>query len=85
MTREEAIEFGNMWLQVNEYCKDSNIYEFFQIAIEALKQESILDKIKVDIEQLRTHKAQYITSDCKVCIDSQTVLDILNKYKAESG
>ena len=44
MTREEAIEFGNMWLEVNEDFKDSdvddrNTYEFFQIAIKALEQE----------------------------------------------
>ena len=55
MTREEAIEFGNMWLEVNEDCKDSNTYEFFQLSIEALKQQAleqkfILDKIKEDIK-----------------------------------
>lgn len=35
MTREEAIEFGNMWLEINEDSKDSNTYEFFQMAIRA--------------------------------------------------
>ena len=40
MTREEALEFGNMWLEVNEDCKDSNTYEFFQIAVELLKGKS---------------------------------------------
>ena len=39
MTREEAIEFGNMWLQINEDCKDSSTYAFFQMAIKALEQE----------------------------------------------
>ncbi len=39
MTKEEAIEFGNMWLQINEDCKDSNTYEFFQMAIKVLEQE----------------------------------------------
>ena len=39
MTREEAIEFGKMWLELQEDCKDSNTYEFFKIAIEALQQE----------------------------------------------
>lgn len=39
MTREEAIEFGNMWLEVNEDCKDSSTYVFFQMATKALKQE----------------------------------------------
>lgn len=39
MTREDAIEFGKMWLELQEDCKDSNTYEFFKIAIEALQQE----------------------------------------------
>ncbi len=61
MTREEALEFGNMWLQVNEDCKDSNTYAFFQIAIQALKQEpcddcisrqAVLDKMKERDEEL---------------------------------
>lgn len=38
MTNEEAIEFGNLWLQMNEDCKDSNTYTFFQMAIKALEQ-----------------------------------------------
>ena len=40
MTREEAIEFGNMWLQINEDCKDSSTYAFFQMAIKALEQQT---------------------------------------------
>ena len=44
----------------------------------------VLDKIRAEIEQLRSHKAQFLTNDNKVCIDSQAVLDILDKYKAES-
>ena len=41
MTREEAIEFGNMWLQLNEDCKNSSTYTFFQMAIKALEQETV--------------------------------------------
>lgn len=44
----------------------------------------VLDKIRAEIEQLRLHKAQFLTNDNKVCIDSQEVLNILDKYKAES-
>lgn len=47
------------------------------------KIQNILDEIRAEIEQLSLHKAQYLTSDNKVCIDSQAVLDILDKYKAE--
>lgn len=43
----------------------------------------VLDKIRDEIEQLRLHKAQFLTSDNKVCIDSQAVLNVIDKYKAE--
>ena len=39
MTREEAIEFGEMWLEINEDSKNSNTYKFFQKAIKAIEQE----------------------------------------------
>lgn len=48
------------------------------------EQESVIDKIRAEIEQLRIHKAQFLTNDNKVCIDSQAVLDIIDKYKTES-
>ena len=54
------------------------------VSDKALEQEPILNKIRAEIEQLRLHKAQFLTNDNKVCIDSQAVLDILDKYKRES-
>lgn len=48
---EEAIEFGNMWLQINEDCKDSNTYTFFKMAIEALKQESAYYSSCIDCDK----------------------------------
>ncbi len=44
----------------------------------------VLDKVRAEIEQLRLHKAQFITSDNKVCIDSQEVLNIIDKYTDKS-
>lgn len=44
MSREEAIEFGNMWLQINEDCKDSSTYTFFQMAIKALENHDTFMK-----------------------------------------
>lgn len=41
MTREETIEFGKLWMQMNEDCKDSLIYTFFKTAIKALEQEPV--------------------------------------------
>jgi len=42
-----------------------------------------MDKIRAEIEQLRLHKAEFLTNDNKVCIDSQAVLNIIDKYKVE--
>lgn len=61
--------------------------KYLDIAMEkVIKQEvnKVLDKIRTEIEELKLHKAQFLTSDNKVCIDSQEVLDIIDKYKAES-
>ena len=47
-------------------------------------KNEVLDKIRAEIEQLRLHKAQYVTSDNKVCIDSQDVFNVIAKYKVKS-
>ena len=60
------------------------ISEAKEAARERIKLIDILDKIRAEIEQLRLHKAQFLTSDNKICIDSQEVLNIIDKYKAES-
>ena len=39
MTREDAIDFGEMWLELQKDSKDSNTYEFFVMALKALKQK----------------------------------------------
>lgn len=46
--------------------------------------KSVLEKLKAEIEQLKLHKAQFLTNDNKVCIDSQEVLNILDRYMTES-
>ena len=47
-------------------------------------KSDVLDEIKAEIEQLRLHKAQFLTNDNKVCIDSQDVLNVIDKYKTEN-
>ena len=39
MTREEAISFGNMWLELNEDAKDSETYQFVKKAISVLSAD----------------------------------------------
>lgn len=52
MTREELINFGEMYLEVNNDSKNSNTYEFIEEALKLFKQEeSVLDKIKAEIKE----------------------------------
>ena len=39
MTREEAINFGNLWLDFNEKYRDSVTVQFFRLAVKALKEQ----------------------------------------------
>ena len=50
-----------------------------------MKREFInkLEQVKKEIKYLRLHKAQFITSDAKVCIDSLAVLEIIDKLIEE--
>jgi hypothetical protein len=51
--------------------------------VENLEQPTVdvLKQIRAEIEQLRLHKAEFLTNDNKVCIDSQEVFDIIDKYR----
>lgn len=42
-----------------------------------------LEQVKKEIKYLRLHKAQFITSNAKVCIDSLAVLEIIDKLIEE--
>ena len=71
MTREEAIEFGNMWLQLNEDCKGSSTYEFFHMAIKALEQEPKTGQwVKIKPYPLQMH--DYECSECGHETDDNT-------------
>lgn len=87
MTREEAIL--HMTLRREELRHsvsdlDEDI-KAFDMAIKALEQKSILDKIRTEIEQLPTTKC---TETHRIYIDAydfkKNVLMILDKYKADS-
>ena len=45
MTREEAINFGEMFLEVNNDSKNSSTYEFISMALKLFKQEPCEDCI----------------------------------------
>jgi hypothetical protein len=85
MTREErekAIDLLDNLVGMIEDNQD-NDYDFaLKKGIEALKQEDVIDKIRAEIAEL--HLIGYATVDGKREIASRAVLQILDKYKAES-
>lgn len=62
----------------------------FKMAIKALEQEPVLDKIRAEIEQLRNFRAEnYDLEQYCDCFDARIifrddVFKILDKYKSES-
>jgi hypothetical protein len=82
MTKDEAIQELKSdieWSKLNKYpyISQSKV-EALQMAIKALEQEPILDKIRAEIQGLRN-------CSCS-CSDGiiDDVEDIIDKYKAES-
>jgi hypothetical protein len=80
MTTEKAIEFGKIFLKTIADEKGSATYEFVEMAVKMMEQESTLDKIRAEIEQITdTMGVSYNQYVSKV-----DVFDIIDKYKAES-
>lgn len=49
MTREELINFGEMFLEVNKDSKNSNTYEFIEKSLEVLKREPLTPDTLADL------------------------------------
>lgn len=85
MTREEAINFLKGYLDEEVYtdkCRNAH-----KIAIQALKQQSILDKIRTEIEKLNPvdYGSMYSYESHNGARDmKEDILDIIDRYKAES-
>lgn len=91
MTRKETIEMLKILKeQALSSCNDTVIIDVkkdsfifvINMAIKLLEQETILDKIRAKIEEL--HLIGYATVDGKREIASRAVMQIIDKYKAES-
>lgn len=86
MTREEAIEeLKTRYLTMSQCFNKEELHKAnkaIDMAIKALEQEPILDKIIAEIEQI--HLIGYATVDGKREIAKRAVMQIINKYKAES-
>ena len=60
MTTQEAIKFGEMYLEMNEDSKDSDTYQFIEAAIKALKQ-------KKNCELTAWGECSYNETGCSEC------------------
>jgi hypothetical protein len=80
MTREELINFGEKFLKVNE--PKGIAYEFMEEALKLFKQEeSVLDKIKAEIEALP--KTYPFVNHFDTYVKENDVRKIIDKYKKE--
>lgn len=83
MTREEAIAILYQYsMQDMTYPKED--IDAFNMAIKALEQESVLDKIRTEID-----RARFIDKDTRHCRNAlasglEVALDIIDKYRTES-
>lgn len=91
MTREEAIKVIHKMLAYTDLNVRANLtadmVDACHIAIKALEQEPIFDKIRAEIESI-TPKAHIRTGklsiDTELMIPLDRVLKVLDKYKSES-
>ena len=80
MTREIAINGLKVFRRAFSGFEPNE--EMFDMAIKALEQESILDKIRAEI--LEEHENAYAREDDDTAYGLSMALDILDKYMAES-
>ena len=91
MTREEAKEIVEQQLEglINNplVILDERYIEAERMAIKALEQEPILDKIRAEIENhcglIKEDHCRYC-SYCNSVMGVREILEIIDKYKAES-
>ena len=94
MTREEAIKVIRKMLAYTDLSDRANLtadmVDACRLAIKALEQEDILDKIRAEIKALSPKPTAFDVVDVNPIKDAvwETIADVLkiiDKYKAESG
>ena len=85
MSREEAIDLLDNLIGFIEDNHGSDYDKAFKIAIKALEQENVLDKIRAEIEDV-AFDSQEIDGEHEsfMIVYLDDVLQIIDKYKAES-
>ena len=87
MTREELkahclkqIEGCEMWARHNGEEPHGKVYEEHKLILELLEQESVIDKIRAEINTMPCA----VTSMKEIYVNRDKVINILDKYKGES-
>lgn len=85
MTREEAISIMNVIIHLIEPQYDTDrVEDAVNIAIKALEQEDVLDKIRAEIEQkARPNEISGRGNGKSIRYGLCMALEIIDKYKAE--
>lgn len=89
MTREEAIDYLKNSLAIDNDDASRHHNEILEFTIKTLEQEPILDKIRAEIEQVKSiMNAEIINHNRKDLVNFVNGLNqslaIIDKYKAES-
>lgn len=80
MTREKAIEvLRDKKPKIQKFYGEAELFEAVDMAIKALEQESILDKIMAEIEKERDAFGKWDESDRWYAYDE--CLDIIDRYR----
>ena len=81
MTNEEAIAYANC-LKNNYTINFDDMADFCDMAIKALKQEIILNKIRTEIEDLDIfYDNDYFSNNRDAMFKCSDVLQIIDKYR----
>ena len=83
MTREEALEFGNLWLELNEDCEGSLTYGFFRTAIKALEQEPCEKDWRFYFDHGYAQAKRDLS--CEDAISRKAMLELQAKYAEDMG
>ena len=81
MTKEEAIDLLDNLIGMIEDNHNSDYDTAFKMAIKALEQESVLDKIRTEIMQVAEYEKCY---DEKWALGLRYAVKIIDKCKTES-
>jgi len=78
----KQVEYCEMWARHTGEEPHGKIYEEHKLILELLEQDSIIDKIRSEIDlETRVQVKHYTNTNAVI----DAVLDVIDEYKTESG